>query len=73
MYNYSDNILFHQNLFNLYFFTPHVFTCTCRSDTNQIIEEVNFRQFVRTLARFRKISHSHEHETCTEDKKIECK
>ena len=52
-----------------------IVSCTYndRSDPSQSLGEVNFRQFVRTLARFRKNSSTHPHEMCTINKKIECK
>ena len=37
------------------------------------VESINFRQFVRTLARFKKAVRGDEHEMNTRRKKIECK
>ncbi len=34
---------------------------------------MNFRQFVRTLARFKRAEQGHEHEMNTREKKIDCK
>ena len=36
------------------------------------VEKVNFRQFVRTLARFRSSKKGHEHVMNSREKKIEC-
>lgn len=45
----------------------------CRKDTIVSLETINFRQFVRTLARFKAASKGHEHEMNTRDKKIDCR
>ena len=47
--------------------------CVCRKDSKVSVERVNFRQFVRTLARFRRATKGHEHTMNSRDKKIECK
>ena len=44
-----------------------------RKDPSVSVESINFRQFVRTLARFKKAPRGNEHEMNTRDKKIECK
>ncbi len=36
------------------------------------LESINFRQFVRTLARFKKAPKGSEHEMNTRDMKIDC-
>lgn len=46
--------------------------CVCRKDSKVSVERVNFRQFVRTLARFRRSKKGHEHPMNSRDKKIEC-
>ena len=43
-----------------------------RKDSKVSVERVNFRQFVRTLARFRRSAKGHEHVMNSRDKKIEC-
>lgn len=43
-----------------------------RKDPRLPLESINFRQFVRTLARFKKAPKGGEHEMNTRDKKIEC-
>lgn len=44
---------------------------TDEKDTKVSVETINFRQFVRTLARFKKASKGNEHEMNTRDKKID--
>ena len=44
----------------------------CRRDSSIAIESINFRQFVRTLARFKRESKGHEHEMNTMEKKLDC-
>ena len=47
--------------------------CVFRKDSKVSVEKVNFRQFVRTLARFRSSKKGHEHTMNCRDKKIECR
>lgn len=43
-----------------------------RRDPSISVESINFRQFVRTLARFKRESKGHEHEMNTREKKLDC-
>ena len=43
-----------------------------RRDSSISVESINFRQFVRTLARFKRESKGHEHEMNTKEKKLDC-
>ena len=43
-----------------------------RRDSSISVESINFRQFVRTLARFKRESKGHEHEMNTREKKLDC-
>ena len=50
----------------------HVHNVLFRRDTSISVESINFRQFVRTLARFKRESKGHEHEMNTKEKKLDC-
>lgn len=43
-----------------------------RRDPSVSLESINFRQFVRTLARFKRAPRGNEHEMNTREKKIDC-
>ena len=45
---------------------------SCRKDPTESVETLNFRQFVRTLARFKRVPKGHEHEMNTPEKKMDC-
>ena len=44
----------------------------CRKDPRESVETINFRQFVRILARFKRTPKSQQHEMNTEEKKVDC-
>ncbi len=48
------------------------FSSSFRRDPSVSVESINFRQFVRTLARFKKAPKGNEHEMNTREKKIDC-
>ena len=43
-----------------------------RKDPRESVETINFRQFVRTLARFKRTPKTHRCEMNTQEKKIDC-